>query len=576
MAPFFICKEQNRARLEKVRNHFIDKGLNSIEDISHKGWLILNVARKLIPDHEQYTFENTRVLVSGTMVYKGLGIKESGEQLAIDIAQSKLDFQTLLGEYTLIHLHNDGIEILSAPSGIANVFYVEDNFAVSSSMLALKCFIDGSKVNKEAALETLLTGTLIGSETIYQGISKLTPTRPFKSENLTAKVLPRRPHHGYFRGSKEEAVEYQIEVLGKYFQQLKPAADELGVDSGLTSGFDSRLMLALMRRHWNNFQIHGHYREKTDKELEISTRLSEVAGLSMGKVPVVNPLSKTPGELQAQFMDAYQFCDGLVRMHGYWNEEYNTAEHRKSVLNVMKLGVSGIGGEQYRNSDNLVFSHYGLSDFVKYRLIFNISGTETVKQQKHINDLVSRISGKILKELNLEWTDKMSQLDIKRYWNEVFIPGRLGGRNNSENTISYFLSPFAESFVSQASYRVIPHLGIDSGFQMDMIKSLDPQLASVISDYGYTFDQSLSARYKMRAWLRGIIPLAVQQKRIDRIYQGRSPKVFIDWSKENSYVNTLLEAFRSLELPVDEVEIMKRPDIMPLMLQLGFLQTNPD
>lgn len=576
MGAFFICRHKERQRFERVKIYLQTKGLVNPVEVRWHDWLVLHFSKRLIHDQQVYTFRDNRILITGTLVYKGLTIKDSGKQLSEDMANNTMDTEALAGEYTLILLNNSGIEVVTAPSGIPNVYYSEDTVAISSSLLALKHYRNSIRLNKDASLETLLTGTLIGHETLYDGISRLTASRSVAIENLSLKVMPRKAFVDYFRGTRDQAVEYQLETLGNYFRKLKNSTDLLGVDSGLTSGFDSRLMLALMRKHWNKFQVHGHYREKVDKELEISGRLAEVADLSMVKVPVTDPRSKSPEELEVQFMMAHNFCDGMIRMHGYWSEEFNTAEHRIKVLNGKGLGVSGIGGEQYRNSDNLLFPNYGLYSFVKYRLVFNISGSSAIKNPKTRNNTIARISNKIEEELRLERPSKLSRLDIKRYWTELFIPGRLGGRNNSENTISYFVSPFAESSVSQSAYEIIPQLGIDSSFQMSMIKVLDPVLASVISDYGYPFDQSLATKYKIRAFLRGTIPFDIQQRRIDKIYNKRSSEEFIQWSKNNKFVSNLMEAFRSIELPVDEVEIMKRPDIMPLMLQLGYLQTNPD
>jgi hypothetical protein len=81
---------------------------------------------------------------------------------------------------------------------------------------------------------------------------------------------------------------------------------------------------------------------------------------------------------------------------------------------------------------------------------------------------------------------------------------------NIDSQLAYSLSPFLDAGPRLASYRALPHVGLDGRFEAEMIRRLDPALASITSTYGYAFDRRPPLSRLAKCALRGWVPLDAQ------------------------------------------------------------------
>lgn len=521
---------------------------------------------------QKVSSRDSHLFVVGTLIRKGKNHRESLEKTLQELNDGKLNLDECLGNYSLIYFHQGHIRIYLDPSNIQNVFALKNQQAFSSSFLALKALLPKPTLNRLAATEALLTGSLIGPDTLLDEVKRVEPEEQVNIKALQIQHLPAQPFKGFFKGSYRDAVHSQIQTLYRYMEDTRLFANEQGVDSGITSGHDSRLMLLLMRKHWNNYQLHSHHRKLNNEEQNIAREVTMAAKLPLIQEPVNHFLDLVKDELKQNFGKAYYFCDGLIRMHGYWNEEYNTAAHRMTVLGNKQLGVSGIGGEQYRNNENLWLPRHDITKFIEYRLVKNVSGSSFQNKDAE-RELISYLEIKIRKRLNLNSSErKVSKLTLKRYFNEVFIPSRLGGRNNSENQISFFVSPFAEDRIAKSAYEIIPFLGPSQQFQQDMIKAIDPELAKIRSDNGFSFYAGEPLSHKIKGIVRDFIPYPIYQSRLDCLF--RRPQHWVTEYIDRPFISELVWLVKELNLPVNMKSLLYRSDVMPLVLNLGYFIRN--
>jgi hypothetical protein len=573
MGAFFLVKNNLNYQEQKVKDLFRRKGFSAPIQVQLQHWHLYYF--KKIKDSisgQVYLKGDFTLIICGTLIYKSNTCIKSGETLLNDLTIDRIDYNQIIGTFVCISLYKDEkIKIFSDNSNIYNIFYDEELNLFSSSFLAIQAARKENLINKNAALENVLTGQIIGPETLIHGIQRLEPEFKISLDTLEVCVLKPNQFHGYYKGSASEAIDYQISVLSDYFKSVRNYAIEQGSDSGLTSGFDSRLILALILKFWDNFQVHSHYRKAWDKEIQIAAAVAKKACLKQIQIPVKYPEEMGNEEFEDQLEKSYLFCDGLIRTHGFWTEEYNTGSHRLQVLGDKNLGISGIGGEQYRNCDNLISNNHSWHQFIKNSIIINSCGS-CFHNKRQLNELVERICNKAGNKLHLGPTTKVTKLEIKRYWNEIFIPARLGGRNNAENQVSFFLSPFSDNKVSIAAYEVIPFLDLSWSFQMKMIKKLSPELAMVTSDYGYSFDKKMPMDHILKNYVKAIVPHKIKQLYVSYHFFRLNNPYWPRLLKNQSIISQLVCEFNELGFNVRTEALLQRPDVMPLLLQLGYVK----
>jgi hypothetical protein len=331
----------------------------------------------------------------------------------------------------------------------------------------------------------------------------------------------------------------------------------------------------MAQKEWNNVSYHSHYRKTKDAELEIAEMVCEAAKVHMSKIPTRHATDLNESEFEELLSSCYHFFDGQARMHSYWTEEYNTQNYREKVLGSRRLGLSGIGGEQYRNMEGMYLTSWRYEQFVRYYIILNVCGRifkDANSEKKFTKYLKDKISSKLGIAQN---TYGMNMLLMKRYLNEVFIPSRLGMRNNAENKLSFFISPFIDASVSIPAYQCIPHLGLAYRFQEHMITKLNSKIASVTSVYGFDFSSGTPLKVKFKQFLQNIIPHHILQLRIDSHAKNNDDSLYQKLVTVHPVCLKYTENVKQLGLPIDIDLLIKRVDLMPLVIGMGyFLEKN--
>lgn len=570
MGAIFIYRNNADVDTDSVLNIFSEKGFDEPERIQWNDYKII-LYKKIHKGENNYICdENGGLIVVGTIVYKGNNYTDSLNELYSDLNNNSFDIDELLGSFFLLLKKEDKLSFLTDRANIQNIFYNSQKSIISSSFLAVaNSCRDGLTINKCAATEILSTGTLIGPDTFFNDIKRFEGGTKFEGideiANLSRKIPPKCDE------KYEVCLKEQINVLNRYFKSIKKLADNEGVDSGITGGHDSRLIMALALENEFNISFNTHYRHNKNIEFETAKKVCTKTGSDLKILPVKNPGDMTADELDENFNKAYLFFDGLVRMHSFWTEEYNTMKYRKEILGEKNLGLSGIGGEQYRNEERFNRSSWNLYNTVKYKIILNTCGN-CFNDGKAFDETVKYIERKIRKKLSLGDKNRINRLEYKRYLNEVFIPGRLGARNNAENQLSFFLSPFTDYTVSNEAYKIVYNLGSSLQFEEDMIKEINPEIASAPSDHGFNFYEGEPLKNKIKSFLIDFLPDSLLHRYYSTKTSGRDVSLlYKEMILKSKILKIGVEKLELLKLPLDLDKLAKKPDHMPLILALGFL-----
>jgi hypothetical protein len=189
-----------------------------------------------------------------------------------------------------------------------------------------------------------------------------------------------------------------------------------------------------------------------------------------------------------------------------------------------------------------------------------------------LQDTVDHIESKIRNILGLNSKKGINRLEFKRYLNEVFIPGRLSARNNAENQFSFFLSPFTDKSVSIQAYKIVDKLGPSLQFEEDMIKKINPDIASAQSDHGFDFLNGEPVSNKLKSFLIDFVPVSVLYWYYSKRTSGKNSSGYYEKLVAKSKVTGEgLAKLQKLNLPIDIKKLVQKPDLMPLVLAMGYL-----
>jgi hypothetical protein len=529
--------------------------------------------KRLLSTNNYFEIGDSFIGCVGTPVYKRLSFNRGLEEILKDEMESKINQDELFGHYFIFVWANNELKIYTDGTGLLKVFFNKIGLCLSSSFLIL---IDIMRrqltLNKTTITENIITGGITGGETYFNEITEFTEEHFYTLKGIEINVP------GFKQvtvpTNRAEVFDQQVDILSRYFDSIKNLADEFGVDTGLTGGYDSRLLLSLIVKHFKNFHVHSHFKNYSSTEWNIAALITKNCNIEFVSPSVRSFESFNDEELSMVMTSSYKFYDGQIRIHCNWNEEYNTLEYRVKTLGNKRLGFHGIGGEQYRNADRKCLNSTSLDLWIKYQFLRKFGGASFYDPISE-SALSDHIKSKICKQLGLNSKSKFTLFDLKRIQNEIFNQSYRGMRTNAENKLSFFLSPFADIQVSRAAYRIIPFMDCTNNFEIDLIRKFSPLLAGYTSDYGFSFDRKEPfVKYIGPVIFENFLPSKVKWK-LKEIYKGNKfNNSFRNKTESSPLLKRYVQNVKDLELPLNIEEIIKRPESAPLVISTGYFLEN--
>lgn len=572
MGAFFLSSE--RYDTSRLRDIFAKKGFAEPTILTTSAGKVLLYRKQLLNESNFKRFADGLVFSVGAVFYEGLPYKESLALIYERYVEGRLDASKLIGNY-FIYLEHDGrCVFLTDKGGIQNVFFHLETGIISSSFLAVLTALGEAQgrqlLNLHACREIITTGSLIGPDTLINGIERFErtfhgglpgiPSMERKAE--TATIAKRASEF-----SKE--VENQIEGLRAYFRTMHSVFDHYGVLTGLTGGFDSRLLYLLLRNSVCNYQIYSTYRDRPSREFSCAKILAEEAGDVLLSPRHISPEKMEQDELMVNLRDNFYFNDGLIRTHQLWLEEIKGRRYLKKLYRSNRIGFSGVGGEQYRNGQSLMQESYSFVPWVRYELVHRISG-ESIVHPDVRQAFYFKLQEKIAILLGLgSNVRRISTLQIKRYYNEIWNPANRTIRNNVENQMAFFISPFTDPCISRTAYAAVPYLGYGPEFEQEMIRRVAPHLAHCRTDYGFAPAECTPSRFKYLAYLKSTIGLSAYN-RLYRVRKKSGGAFLNSLLSRHPALGKYIEATRSLDAQLNMKELKSNDFLSPLLVETGF------
>jgi hypothetical protein len=515
--------------------------------------------------------ENVSVFVTGTPYFAGLSYSSSLDSLHNHIKGGDGSAYNLKGIYFLLIQKDNTLSFSTDPGGIYSIFHTADRNVISSSFLALCTGLSSLTTDRETITENLATGSLIGNDTIFKEIKRFEPRYPVTFESLKFKyncpIIPELKCT-----NKKTSILCQINTLDEYFEGIKKIAEETGIDCGITGGLDSRLLLSLVRKHFRRetIQFHSHFRHKPDIDFLTGQELCKKLNNKFVSFPYREFSLLNHEESENVIKRAMLFTDGQIRTHSFWHEEFNSGENHSLSMGGVFLSLSGIGGEQYRNSERMIIKRWNKSKWIENSLVRKSAGDSFINKKDEI-ELADRLDAKISERLGIKENHSISLLDIKRYMNEIYVPANRGLRSIHENRLSFSLLPFADFVVSRTAYASVEYLGPSFGYEAQMINLIDPDAAGVQSAYGFQFNRPEPIMsYLPYVVFENTLPWEIKQRLSEKLIK-RNTREWCNLIENSMLLKDAVDSVRELLLPLDIDKLSMRKDIGPLIFAMGYL-----
>ncbi len=492
--------------LAKARESFERQGFVHAVELENNHWSILSVRRAQSTEGWIQLPNGRFALLAGTLFYRDLCDRKALEQLQKDAATSDLDEDELWGSFAALLVSRDDLHAFTDRCGTFHVFRDQAGEVLSTSFLALAGTLPARTIDETGLYDYLFQEAPHGGGTIFQEIALLSSEATLVCEGASARYAERPIAQPESLAGEplEDGAERCLAILRKRMGLICTHYGER-LDTALSGGFDSRLILALLREQGVSPSLHV-YGGESSEDVRVAKRIAEGEGLAL-EVEDKNrrqlpPQGDYPALVERNFwaFDGYP-NDGLF-------DNGSDLETRKARAAGDRLALNGGGGEIFRNFFYLPDRRYSAravtwSFFSQYdpRVCtdrFNDAAYQASLAQR-LADCVGVGPHSMLSRDQVEFLYPYFRC---RYWM---------GRNNSvNNRFGFAATPFIEHAVVSSALRLPLGHKILGRLQARMIAKIDPALAAYPSAYGYPFDQApprshrltyLSSYYRP-PWLR--------------------------------------------------------------------------
>lgn len=513
MGAFFICKANIAHKAKPALDMFADMGFASPTSFMFDDWLIYSYS-KMVTNNPSFISDNDcTVITVGTPIYKGLNHVDSLAALLQDHRLGCVQYEQLIGQYTILFCFDNSIEIICDPLGCKHLFTDTKHLFFSSHMLPIcQCIDKGLHINKKALYEKFLTGIIMSPNTMFEEIIQI--------NSYTAKCINKEDtgirfiettricsNNGRPR-SFVECIAEQAKALNEYFILLAKSGKG-GIDIGLSGGYDSRLGLACLHQYFKGpIHLHSHETENVhQKDLIIAKQMANYIGSTCHTIPTKKLCNSE--HVDETLKKSILYFDGRSSFSIGGCGEVYTASYRKESTERTPFTLTGVGGELYRNIFDIGFNSIHFEHFVEDK-IFSQSFRKAIPKTLY-DDIKKDIICRAATRLGINQKHRQSKTVAHRYYCEIMMPDGQGAALDAYNQVSYCIAPFLEPRIIGKGYETILYHHSGGEFEGKLIEFIDPALAAIPSSYGYSIGKR-PLKAKIKESIRTYIPTFIWNK----------------------------------------------------------------
>ncbi|NQT89867.1 MAG: hypothetical protein HQ558_01265, partial [Candidatus Omnitrophica bacterium] len=416
-----------------------------------------------------------------TCIYKDKAGPDALKQLHVDFSDGGEFLSGLSGGFCLIIYKNRKLYILNDYTGLYRIYCDEPRTILSSSLLAVSGALKQKTVSPQELYEYVINGAFYGDRTPIKEIKLLDSKYIWQVSPATSGIPKTLKPKGLGEDTSfDEMVGEVSESLIGYFAALKEAFGS-SVCSALSGGFDTRLMLSLMRKVGIKPYLYV-YGGKDCEDVKIAKTIAESEGLNLDHIDKNEFPQCDKDRFRELIKRQYYIFDGLPNFGIFDNG--SDANTRIGRTEKAKLQLNGCGGEIFRNFWNLPEGSFDIVSFLKSKYDFidySILGGDFNKDNYFLS-----LADKVKYALDTD-NDRIDRRQVEMLYPYFRLKYWLGINNSINNQFAYALVPYADTRFIFQSFDIplkFKNLGL---FEAALIRYIDPALAKYPSIYGFNF-----------------------------------------------------------------------------------------
>src|SRR5436190_3216848 len=352
MGGFFVlCRTLSQERSDELRElqkGFSELGFAAPEIVADESYVFAAYPKFQANSPELKRYPNGDFLfVCGTCLSdRGVGLAAAASRYEA-INEPASEAHDFMGHYAIVLKKNGKTEITLDRFGLYQVFYNLRAGIVCSSFYAISLALRSLTVTRQAAYEYVFNGVVSGNQTLFREVmlapiqARIVVGPGSLRVSPPALFVPSAPASEPY----DTSLERSVDLLDRYFAPLTRLFGDR-IASALSGGYDSRLILACLRRHGVTPRLYV-YGDASDADVRLAQAIADGEGLPIDAIDKEARPRVPPNVFTETARRNFLALDG----YGYAGVFNNGAEIEESARRVAgnAIAVNGGGGEIFRN-----------------------------------------------------------------------------------------------------------------------------------------------------------------------------------------------------------------------------------
>jgi hypothetical protein len=491
---FLVCVDPHEDRQEEIarlQEAFAELGFAPPEIVKAEGYVFgaypkfqsASAGLKRYPNGD-FAF------VCGTCLSDGVGL--AGAASLYDRAATSRISEEIMGHYATVLKKDDRTEIKLDGFGGYHLFYNLEARIVSSSFYAICSVLASLTLSQQSACEYVFNGVVSGDETLFREV-QLAPIQAtiVVGPHALEIVRPMLPVTRAFTSTRSDALfRESVALLDRYFGAVYRSFGDR-VRCALSGGYDSRLILAYLRRHGMKpgVYVYGGARER---DVLFAQEIAAGEGFPLEVIdkddrPIIPPM---------EFAETAHLNFLATDGYGYAGIFHNGAETEESARRVLgdTIAINGGGGEIFRNFFYLLDRRYSIREFLwSFYSRFNPAVCTAVFDSESYYRSLER------KVMNLLGSDErwLSRPTVEWLYHSFRCRAWDGKVDSIAGRYGFTGMPYLERSITEHASALPLHWKNHGAYEAELIRRIDSRLAGYRSIYGHDFSRSppLSRRF---------------------------------------------------------------------------------
>ena len=433
------------------------------------------------PAFEQFA-NGDFVFVCGTLIYDDRVGRAAAAAFYRDYGGPVQPRARAMGHYTVILRKAGQTEIIPDSFGGFHIFCDRAGRIASSSFLAVASALERVTLGKQSACEYVFNGVVSGNATLFDEVTLIPVNGTAGVRAHGIEIVPHQPPvpTAPTTVAFEPMVEESMKLLDRYFAAVaKNFGDR--VTCALSGGYDSRLILAMLRRHGVRPRVYV-YGPRGDKDVALAGVIARGEGFPLEVVDKDKHRDVRPEEFAAVAHDNFLANDG----YGWGGIFDNGAERQQRASRVSgnAIVLNGGGGEIWRNFFYLPDRSYSRREILwtfysQFDPATCTSEFDEDTYYRHLEEKLALVIGDAREPLARPLVEWLYHNFRCRAWD--------GKANSINNTYGYVALPFLERRVTEHASSIPIAWKNHGAYEAELIRRADLKLARYPSVYGHDF-----------------------------------------------------------------------------------------